>query len=102
MSAAHAGDARALAAVQTTARYLGLGLGSIVNALDPDRVYIGGEITLAWDVIASTVRAALSAFTASLRIGEDTRKSESTGTSKGCVTLPTRPLFLSRTAMRTS
>ena len=46
MAAAHAGDARALAAVQTTARYLGLGLGSIVNALDPDRVYIGGEITL--------------------------------------------------------
>ena len=38
---------RAMAAVQTTARYLGLGLGSIVNALDPDRVYIGGELTLA-------------------------------------------------------
>ena len=32
----------------------------IVNALDPDRVYIGGELTLAWDVIADTVRSALS------------------------------------------
>ncbi|MBL8144046.1 MAG: ROK family protein [Acidobacteria bacterium] len=60
MAAAQAGDARAMAAVQTTARYLGLGLGSIVNALDPDRVYIGGELTLAWDVIADTVRSALS------------------------------------------
>ena len=60
VEAAHNGDPRALAAVQTTARYLGLGLGSIVNALDPDRVYIGGEITRVWDAIAPTVRSALA------------------------------------------
>jgi predicted NBD/HSP70 family sugar kinase len=46
--------------VEATARYLGLGLASVVNAMDPARVYIGGEITLAWDLIEDTVRAALA------------------------------------------
>ena len=31
-----------------------------INALDPARVYIGGEITAAWDLIEGTVRAALA------------------------------------------
>ena len=57
---ARANDAKALTAIQSTARYLGLGLASVVNALDPARVYIGGEITLAWDVIAPIVQAALA------------------------------------------
>lgn len=56
---ARAGDAKASAALQSTARYLGLGLASLVNAFDPARVFIGGEITLAWDLIEDTVRAAL-------------------------------------------
>ncbi len=53
-------DAKAVTALQTTARYLGLGLASVINALDPARVYIGGEITLAWDLIAGTVQSALA------------------------------------------
>ncbi|MEW6129927.1 MAG: ROK family transcriptional regulator [Acidobacteriota bacterium] len=57
---ARAGDAKATAAVQSTARYLGLGLASIINAIDPGRIYIGGEITTAWDLIETTVRAALA------------------------------------------
>lgn len=57
---ARGGDARALAALLSTARYLGLGLGSVVNAVDPSLVYIGGEITLAWDLIEATVRAGLA------------------------------------------
>jgi N-acetylglucosamine repressor len=56
---ARAGDGKAGAALQTTGRYLGLGLASVVNALDPGCVYIGGEITAAWDLIGATVRAAL-------------------------------------------
>lgn len=56
---ARAGEAKALAALNSTARYLGLGLASIVNALDPARVYIGGEITTAWSVIEPIVRSAL-------------------------------------------
>jgi predicted NBD/HSP70 family sugar kinase len=57
---ARAGDVKAIAAVETTGRYLGLGLASVINALDPSRVYIGGEITLAWDLIEGSVRSALS------------------------------------------
>ena len=57
---ARARDAKASAALDSTARYLGLGLASVITALDPTRVYVGGEITLAWDLIESTVRAALA------------------------------------------
>lgn len=56
---ARAGDAKALAAINSTARYLGLGLASIVNSVDPARIYIGGEITRAWSLIEPIVRSAL-------------------------------------------
>jgi len=56
---ARAGDAKALAAINSTARYLGLGLASIINAVDPARLYLGGEITTAWSLIESIVRSAL-------------------------------------------
>jgi N-acetylglucosamine repressor len=56
---ARAGDAKALAAINSTARYLGLGLASIINSLDPSRIYIGGEITTAWSLIEPIVRSAL-------------------------------------------
>jgi predicted NBD/HSP70 family sugar kinase len=49
-----------MAALQSTARYLGLGLASIINAIDPARIYVGGEIVAAWDLIEPTVRTALS------------------------------------------
>src|SRR5829696_200357 len=57
---ARGGDAKALAALLSTARYLGLGLGSLVNAIDPSHVFIGGEVTAAWALIEATVRAGLS------------------------------------------
>lgn len=57
---ARAHDAKASAALETTARYLGLGLASVINVLDPARVYVGGEITLAWDLIEPAVRAAIA------------------------------------------
>ncbi|HEY5402139.1 MAG TPA: ROK family protein [Pyrinomonadaceae bacterium] len=56
---ARAGDAKALAAINSTARYLGLGLASIINAVDPARLYLGGEITTAWSLIEPIVRSAL-------------------------------------------
>ena len=54
------GDAKAMSALQTTARYLGLGLATIVNAIDPTRIYLGGEITGAWDLVGDTIRVALA------------------------------------------
>ena len=57
---ARSGDGKAVAALHATARYLGLGLGGVVNIMNPDCVFIGGEITTAWDLIDTTVRAALA------------------------------------------
>lgn len=52
-------DSRALTALHSTARYLGLGLASIINAIDPSRIFIGGEITEAWDLIEPVVHDAI-------------------------------------------
>lgn len=60
LARARARDAKAAAAIESTARYLGLGLASVINALDPARVYIGGEIMQAWDLIEPTVRSAMA------------------------------------------
>jgi len=57
---ARAGDAKAVAAVESTARFLGLGLAGIVNAINPDCIYLTGEITTAWDLMESSVRDAMS------------------------------------------
>jgi len=54
---ARSGDDRALSAIRETGRYLGLGLSMIVNALNPSRIVVGGEITAAWDLVADLVRA---------------------------------------------
>lgn len=56
---ARGGDTRAREALLATARYLGIGLGALINAIDPAHVYIGGEITTAWDMIEGHVRAGL-------------------------------------------
>ena len=47
-----------MGALQISARYLGLGV--IVNIINPDCVFIGGELTTAWDLIDSTVRSAIA------------------------------------------
>jgi N-acetylglucosamine repressor len=57
---ARSGDAKAVAAIQATARFLGLGLATIINVLNPDSVYLAGEVTTAWDVIETSVREALT------------------------------------------
>jgi N-acetylglucosamine repressor len=57
---ARGGDAKANAAIQATARFLGLGLATVVNTLNPDCVYLAGEITTAWDLIEETVHGALA------------------------------------------
>lgn len=58
---ARAGDARARAAIDETARYLGAGVATIVNALNPAQIFVGGEVTAVWDWVAPAVREALAA-----------------------------------------
>jgi N-acetylglucosamine repressor len=57
---ARGGDTAARAALATTARYMGLGLAAIVNALNPARIIVGGEIAAAWDLIGATVVGAMA------------------------------------------
>lgn len=57
---ARAGDRKALSALETTARYLGLGLAGIAHTINPASIYIGGEITTAWDLIGDRVHLALA------------------------------------------
>jgi predicted NBD/HSP70 family sugar kinase len=90
------GDAKATAALQATARYLGLGLANVINVLDPPRVYIGGEITAAWDLIESTVRAALSERALTPAAGATTIRPVSAGEYprlQGAAALVTAPAF---------
>jgi len=58
LARARGGDMKARAAVQATGTFLGVGLAVIVNALDPSAVYVGGEITGAWDLVEPPLRAA--------------------------------------------
>ena len=67
---ARGNDSKALTALHSTARYLGLGLASIINALDPSRIYIGGEITEAWDLIEPHVRDAIRERTFTSDLGK--------------------------------
>jgi N-acetylglucosamine repressor len=60
-SRARQGDALARKALEATAHYLGAGLAAVVNAVDPARIYISGEITSAWDMLEPIVRASLDA-----------------------------------------
>ncbi len=66
---ARQGDGKALTVLHSTARYLGLGLSSIINAIDPSCIYIGGEITEAWDLIEPSVREAIRERTLTSELG---------------------------------
>ena len=57
---ARSGDARAAASIGETARYLGAGIATVVNALNPAQIFVGGEITAVWDWVAPSVRHALA------------------------------------------
>ena len=57
---ARGGDAAALAALRETGRYLGAGMGAIINTLNPARIIVGGELTDAWELVAPAVREAIA------------------------------------------
>jgi predicted NBD/HSP70 family sugar kinase len=53
------GEGRARETLRETGYYIGRGFSTLVKAVDPSRVYVGGEITLAWDLVEDTVREAV-------------------------------------------
>jgi len=52
-------DAKALRVLTETGNSLGRGFATIIKAIDPRRIYVGGEITAAWDLIEGHVHAAM-------------------------------------------
>jgi N-acetylglucosamine repressor len=57
---ARGGDAAAREALLATGRLIGLGLAAIVNAINPGRIIVGGEIAGAWDLIGGAVVSAMA------------------------------------------
>ncbi|MBI5666918.1 MAG: ROK family transcriptional regulator [Chloroflexi bacterium] len=59
LDAARRADPVALAALDTIGHNLGIGIASLVNALNPDRVVFGGTLSLAGDFLLPAVQAEL-------------------------------------------
>jgi N-acetylglucosamine repressor len=60
MARARAGEGQALEALRETGLFLGRGFATIVKAVDPRRIYVGGEITAVWDLVYERVRETLN------------------------------------------
>lgn len=59
MERARAGETHAIGTLRETGHFLALGFATIIKAFDPQRIYVGGEITAAWDLVLGTVRDTL-------------------------------------------
>lgn len=57
------GERAAEATLAATGREIGRGLAAVVSAINPKRIYLGGEVTAAWDLIEGPMREALVAGT---------------------------------------
>jgi predicted NBD/HSP70 family sugar kinase len=53
-------DAKARQALMETAKFLGLGITIILSALDPEAIFIGGDITQGWDLIEGIIGAQIT------------------------------------------
>jgi glucokinase-like ROK family protein len=60
VQAAKAGDAVAIAALEETGRWLGIGLANLINALNPQRVVFGGILSLAHDFLMPVIRSTVA------------------------------------------
>ncbi|MDF1503535.1 ROK family protein [Roseisolibacter sp. H3M3-2] len=56
---ARAGDGAAVETITETATHIGRGLAAMVSAFNPGRIYVGGEITAAWELLDGPIRRAL-------------------------------------------
>ena len=58
---ANAGDERAMDAIRETAKWLGLGLASLVPLFTPDTIVVGGGVAAAGELLLEPVRASFGA-----------------------------------------
>ncbi len=54
-----AGEAQAVTTIKETAQYLGRGIAVLCKTVDPHRVYLGGDLTRAWDMLRPGVLGVL-------------------------------------------
>lgn len=90
------GEAAACRALEETARYLGIGLAGIVNALSPEEIIVGGEITAAWDIIHPLLKRELEGRVLTASAGETPVNPESSDRDtrlRGAVVLVVGPAF---------
>lgn len=57
---ARGGEPAAVSALVETGRHIGKGLAVVVNAFNPGRIYVGGEITAVWEFLEGPIRDALA------------------------------------------
>ncbi|MEO6528452.1 MAG: ROK family transcriptional regulator [Gemmatimonadaceae bacterium] len=60
---ARSGEPAAVSALIETGQHIGKGLALVVNAFNPGRIYVGGEITAVWEFLEGPIRDALAAGT---------------------------------------
>ena len=63
LEAAKEGDSLALSVVHTAMDYLGFALANLANALNPERIVIGGGVSKAGEELLKYIRTSFSAFT---------------------------------------
>ena len=59
---AFTGEKNALAALKETARFIGIGMGNLIQGLSPDVIVVGGTITKAWDLLSADIQTAAEAM----------------------------------------
>ena len=58
---ARGNDPRARKALFETARYLGIGIATVLDSLDPEALIVGGDISLGWELVEPIIRAQVKA-----------------------------------------
>jgi len=51
------GDENALFALKETAKYIGIGMGNLIQGLSPEAIIVGGSIVRAWPLIAGDIQS---------------------------------------------
>jgi predicted NBD/HSP70 family sugar kinase len=90
------GEARACATLDETAHFLGIGLATIINALNPAQIIVGGEITAAWERMAPIIREEIAKRALTLAAAATPIVPEPPGASprlRGATALVTAPVF---------
>ena len=93
---ARSGEPRAVAALDETAHFLGVGLAAVINALNPAQIVVGGEITAAWERVAPIVHAEVAKRALTAAASATPIIPEPAGSSprlRGATALVTAPVF---------